>query len=193
MTELKGSNDLLQKAHSLCADGQALDALKLCLPKAEAGDIACARLVGWIYCTGGTSVEKSPQEAKHWLTLASDNGDPLATYLLGTVLIEDGDTQAAIERFHRAGEQGVSAGLYQLGKLYDVGSGVEKDKERAYDFYRRSASMGHVFARRQVARMLIEGHRGVVGWFIGVPMLTAAIVWGAYTAATDPYGERTYD
>ncbi|GMQ75499.1 MAG: hypothetical protein BMS9Abin01_0749 [Gammaproteobacteria bacterium] len=192
MAELKGSNDLLQKAHSLCADGHTLDALKLCLLNAEAGDIACARLVGWIYCKGGASVEKNPREAKRWLTLASDNGDPLATYLLGTFLFEDGKTETAIEKFHRAGEQGVSSGLYQLGKMYEVGYGVEKDKERAYNYYRQSASMGPAFARRRVAGMLIGGHRGVIGRLVGIPMLVVSIVLGIYTAVTDPYGERIY-
>ncbi len=183
---------MLTKAHSLCADGRTLDALRLCLPRAEAGDIACARFVGWIYCTGGVSVEKDTEEAKHWLTIASDGGDALATYLLGTVLFERGETKTAIEQFRRASEQGVSSGLYQLGKMYELGSGVDKDRERAYMYYRQSASMGQVFARRRVASLLIGGHRGVIGRLVGIPILVAAIVLGIYTAVTDPYGERIY-
>lgn len=186
-------NQLLDQAHSLCAKGQKLDALTLCLPKAKDGDIACARLVGWIYSTGGVSVEKDTREAQRWLTVASDRGDALATYLLGTVLFERGESTAATKQFRKAGEKGVSAGLFQLGKMYELGSGVDKDEERAYECYRQSASMGHIFARRRVASMLIGGHRGAVGRLAGVPMLLVAIILGTRTAVADPYSERTFD
>ena len=149
--------------------------------------------MGWIFCTGGETVEKDPDEAKRWLTIASDNGDALATYLLGTILFVSGEKKAAMERFREAGERGVSSGLYQLGKLYEIGSGIDKDGEQAYEYYRQSASMGHVFARRRVASMLIGGHRGLIGRLVGIPMLVVAIVLGICTAVADPYGEITFD
>ena len=192
MAELNGSSNLLHKAHSLCATGRSLDALKLCLPYAEAGDVGCARLVGWIYCTGGPSIDKDLHEAGRWLALASDSGDPLATYLLGTVLYDSGQSEAAIEKFRDAGERGVSAGFFQIGKLYDVGSGVELNKGKAFDYYCQSSNMGHIFARRRVASMLIEGRKGLLGRIVGVPMLIFAIALGACVAITDPHGERTY-
>ncbi len=187
------SNDFLVKVYRLCADGQTQAAMQLCLPKAETGDIGCARLVGWIYSIGGGSINKDLDEAKRWLTLASGNGDPLATYLLGIVAFEQGDMEAAMARFRKAGDEGVSAGLYQLAKLYELGAGVDKDEAQAYDYYRESASMGHVFARRRVAGMLLGGYKGFFGRLIGIPMLLLAIVLGAYTAVIDPYGEKTYE
>ena len=59
---------------------------------------------------------------------------------------------------HQAAEQGLSAGLEQLGRYYSQGKLVQQDKERGVVFLREASLLGHLEAQIQLAELFIEGY-----------------------------------
>ena len=49
-------------------------------------------------------------------------------------------------------------GLFQKGKMFDVGSGVGKDKKRAFEYYKQAAEMGHPKAQFNLAQLYEFGN-----------------------------------
>ena len=84
-----------------------------------------------------------------------DKGDPVAIFFLGTTYkrgeygLEKDMTRAA-ELFERASELGVKEAHYILGLLYDLGTEVEKDIDRAIRHNEAAAMNGHVGARYEL-------------------------------------------
>jgi TPR repeat protein len=59
---------------------------------------------------------------------------------------------------HLAAQQGLSAGLEQLGRYYSQGKLVQQDKERAVVLLREASVLGHLNAQIQLAELFIEGY-----------------------------------
>lgn len=70
----------------------------------------------------------------------------------------DADPERGINFMHQAAEQGLSAGLEQLGRYYSQGKLVQKDKERAVILLREASVLGHLRAQIQLAELFIEGY-----------------------------------
>jgi hypothetical protein len=70
----------------------------------------------------------------------------------------DAEPERGINFMHQAAEQGLSAGLEQLGRYYSQGKLVQKDKERAVVFLREASVLGHLKAQIQLAELFIEGY-----------------------------------
>jgi hypothetical protein len=69
----------------------------------------------------------------------------------------DADPERGINFMHQAAEQGLSAGLEQLGRYYSQGRLVQQDKERAVVFLREASVLGHLRAQIQLAELFIDG------------------------------------
>ncbi len=70
----------------------------------------------------------------------------------------DAEPERGINFMHQAAEQGLSAGLEQLGRYYSQGKLVQKDKQRAVVFLREASVLGHLKAQIQLAELFIEGY-----------------------------------
>jgi TPR repeat protein len=68
------------------------------------------------------------------------------------------DPERGINFMHQAAEQGLTAGLEQLGHYYSLGKLVQQDKARAVIFLREAAVLGHLKAQIQLAELFLEGH-----------------------------------
>jgi len=62
-----------------------------------------------------------------------------------------------IEYMRHAAEQGLPAGLEQLGRYYAQGKFVQQDKKRAVVYLREAAQLGYLTAQIQLAQLFIEG------------------------------------
>ena len=51
--------------------------------------------------------------------------------------------------------------MYQLGRMYRHGLGVSRDLDVARNYNEQAAQEGHLFARRDLARELLKGRRGL--------------------------------
>ena len=70
----------------------------------------------------------------------------------------DADPERGINFMHQAAEQGLAAGLEQLGRYYSLGKLVQQDKERAVVFLREASVLGHLRAQIQLAELFIDGY-----------------------------------
>ena len=70
----------------------------------------------------------------------------------------DADPERGINFMHQAADQGLAAGLEQLGRYYSQGKLVQQDKERAVVFLREASVLGHLKAQIQLAELFIDGY-----------------------------------
>ncbi|WP_299083771.1 tetratricopeptide repeat protein [uncultured Paraglaciecola sp.] len=68
------------------------------------------------------------------------------------------DPERGISFIHKAAEQGLAAGLEQLGRYYAQGKLVQQDKERAVVFLREASVLGYLQAQIQLAELFIAGY-----------------------------------
>lgn len=70
----------------------------------------------------------------------------------------DADPERGVAFMHRAAEQGLPAGLEQLGRYFAQGKLVQQDKERAVVFLREASILGSLPAQIRLVELFIEGY-----------------------------------
>jgi len=105
------------------------------------------------------------------LEAAAANGNAIAQFQLGLSNLEQGKTEEAVTLI-RAASQTLPAAQYRLAKLYETGTGVEKNTEMAKDLTERAARSGNRIAMHDLAIYYAYGNGGVnvdmstaAGWF----------------------------
>ncbi len=124
---------------------------------AENGAVEAMHWLGVIYDTG----EKLPADfavAALWYEQAVDNGDYAPAQYRLAVLYEYGrgvvqDTEAAVELYEAAAEQGHVDAQRNLAFAYERGWGVEKDPVKAFRWYQRAADQGDADAYEAARRL----------------------------------------
>jgi cell division septation protein DedD len=87
----------------------------------------------------------------------------------GVAAYRRGDYQAAIREWMPLAAQGDTTALYNLGQLYRLGQGVDKDLALAEQYYLRAAERGHVLA---------QGNLGTLYYFKKPrPDVASALKW----------------
>ena len=92
----------------------------------------------------------------------SKRGDMYSTFILGAYHnygiggVEKSFEQALIY-IKQAAELGHSGALFDLGKFYEIGKGVEKDLTKSIDYYSKSASLGNVRAKNKLTELSDSG------------------------------------
>ena len=99
------------------------------------------KLPGFAYIVIG-SWEKKSKDATwdsemNWYQLAVDEGCEYGYECMGSMYMEKGDYKKALEYFLKT-EKNESISLYSLGKMYEEGLGVEKDIDKAVEYYKRT-------------------------------------------------------
>ena len=89
--------------------------------------------------------------------------DPVAVFFLGEQyyfgsLGLQKDLRRSVEIWTEAAELGSVEAVYSLGVAYQHGNGVEQDKAKAAEFYKKAAMQGHVASRHNLGNY--EGRRG---------------------------------
>jgi TPR repeat protein len=84
----------------------------------------------------GRGIDLPPEQSARWLDRAVDLRYFKAFALKGRNLFKE-DQQAAIELFKMGAEKEDSSALYLLAQCYEKGDGVEQDKSKAEELYRR--------------------------------------------------------
>jgi len=103
------------------------------------------------------------------LVMPGERGAARADAANGVAAYRRGDYQAAIREWMPLAAQGDTTALYNLGQLYRLGQGVDKDLARAEQYYLRAAERGHVLA---------QGNLGTLYYFKKPkPDVAAALKW----------------
>jgi len=67
-------------------------------------------------------------------------GSPRDAFRSGYAAYKSGDTDTAIDALNYAAENGHAPALWQLGRMYATGDGVQKDESKAFEIYSRIAN-----------------------------------------------------
>jgi len=120
--------------------------------------------IGNIYEIGGNGVERDYSKAKKYFEKALRiANDPKAYLCLGRIYylghgVAQDFTKAYSYFYSIRGEEDPVV-LYMLGRMLERGEGVERNINEAIQYYKRSAELGHLFARRAYGRLkIMEGH-----------------------------------
>ena len=189
----KSNPQTLTKAKRLYYSGKHREALELYLRLAKSGNVQCQAFVGWMYAKGARGVEQDYERAREWLSQAAQSGKADILYLLAVTDHNLHDYEEAIRSYRKAAELGYSAAYYQLGRMHRAGTGLDQNKDKAYELFDEAARRGHLFARREIAVMLMKGYKGLAQVPKGLMLFLRNVMQGALTAAKDPYSERTFD
>ncbi len=99
------------------------------------------KLPGYAYIVIGSWEKQSKtgtwDSEMNWYRLAVDGGCEYGYECMGSMYMEKSDYKKAIELFLTPDKNG-SLSLYSLGKLYEEGLGVEKDPDKAVEYYKRT-------------------------------------------------------
>ncbi|MFN4023964.1 MAG: peptidoglycan-binding protein [Hyphomonas sp.] len=87
-------------------------------------------------------------------------GNAIAQYQLAQSLRAGGDLDTAIPLLRRAALKGIAPAQYDLGKIYELGQGVDQDLIQARSLIARAAEQGHVGAMYDLALFMAEGEGG---------------------------------
>ncbi|MGA7487278.1 MAG: tetratricopeptide repeat protein [Xanthobacteraceae bacterium] len=66
---------------------------------------------------------------------------PLEAFRSGTQLLRQGKTEQAVAELEYAAERGVPGAIWKLGRMYADGDGVDMNKARAYEYFRRLTAL----------------------------------------------------
>lgn len=86
----------------------------------------------------GRGLAKDEKLAESYYQLAADAEEPLAYYALARMKQKHGWPVEGVYWYEKASEAGIPDAFYALGVCYQEGEGVQKDLNRAKDYYRRS-------------------------------------------------------
>ena len=121
-----------------------------------------------------------------WYLLIAGNGNKVANYYIGKRYYEKLDYQQAIIWFQKAADKGHTDALCCLGEMCYSGKGIEKDDEKAANFFIIAAEKGCSKAKKYLMEMVEQPV--AVGWchYKKAEVFTAR---GDYTEAIKCYYE----
>jgi uncharacterized protein len=90
----------------------------------------------------------SDSEAKHWLSMAADMGHQNAQVTLAQLYWREwGEPDKAVNLYRKAAEQHAAEAENGLGLMYENGEGVQRDDDKAAEWYSRAVGHGSKFAK----------------------------------------------
>ena len=109
----------------------------------------------------GTGVEQDNEKAYYWFTEAAERNNVEAMNQAG---ITAPDPRTALEWFHKAAEQGYEWGMYNVGNMYETGSGVEQNRNLAYTWYTKAADKGNIRAMNKAGDTASDNEKRIY-WY----------------------------
>ena len=119
------------------------------------GDVKAMYNLALMYAEGSLG-ESDMGKAEEWLECASDAGFAYAQSMLGTILLDRGDTTGAEALLRRAADQGEPTAMYNLGALALSGK-IEMGDREAVGLLVRAAEQGVEEARTLLSRLSGRG------------------------------------
>ena len=115
---------------------------------ADAGNVFCMYWMGDA-CEHGYGVPKDMDKAMEWYGKAAEKG-----HVLSRRKIEERDSiESPFDGFMKKAEAGDAQSMYMIGMCYESGVRVDKDTEKAREWYTKAAELGNDAARRALETM----------------------------------------
>ncbi|MEH2492505.1 tetratricopeptide repeat protein [Bradyrhizobium sp. AZCC 2230] len=138
----------------------------------------------------GLGVSPDVERAKSWLNRATSEGSRVAPHQLGLLCLDLKEYQRAEEMFRLGASWDYLPSLYRLGMMFADGTGVTPQPALAREFFERASSLGHVFAKRRLAGLLLRGRGGPVDLTRGIWLFASGLAEAVMGAVSDPKGQR---
>ena len=135
--------DMYAKGEGFTVDSAKVVALRD--QSCEARDMAACYQLGFNYSTA-EGVPKNMLKFEELESKACEGKYPEACMKLGALYLSEvgfKDKQKAAHFYDTACEEGSREGCYFTGKIYDIGSGVTRDPDKAKESYTKSCRMGY--------------------------------------------------
>lgn len=126
---------------------------------ADQGHANSQASIGYMYYKGLGTAKDERAAIRYWL-LAADQNHAEATYYAGAFFIYDASPpnyQAAKEYLEKAVLLGDIDAPYGIGLLYENGFGVEKDLNKAIEYFKQSAELGSDMANTKLGDLALAG------------------------------------
>jgi TPR repeat protein len=122
--------------------------------------------LGWAY-QKGTGTGADAKQAEVWFRRAFEKGSKLAIYYLGHFYLQQQEYSKAHEVFAVGASMQYAPAIYCLGQMYVDGTGVSKQPDKGRALLEQATALGHVFAKRGLAKLLMSGQFGFFNTFRG--------------------------
>ncbi len=162
---------------------------------AERHSLRAMVALGWAYRKGvGTSVDLGLANAWYGRAQNESTGsgdvDKEVAYKSGVFYIQQHQYEKAYSSFERGAMLGHVGCLRMLARMYVGGLGVERDPNKGREYLERAVLGGSVFAKRDLARLLMAGPFGWRNRMRGLYMLMRALREGFLIACQNPNDQR---
>ncbi|MHB8347890.1 MAG: hypothetical protein ACYDHM_12035 [Acidiferrobacterales bacterium] len=109
---------------------------------------------------------------------------------MGWIYLERHDYARAFQAFAAGAALDDPPAIYDLRVLYRRGLGVGKQPEKARALFERAAALGNLFAKRDLALLLLCGHAGFLARFKGFLQYLSSTKEFSRVLAQDPSSAR---
>lgn len=94
----------------------------------------------------------------------------------------DGEYLAARQAYLVEAEKGNTHAMYRIAEMYWNGQGMQKNNERALNWYNRAAEAGHLDAAYQTATLFMDGEVVITNYREAARLFELALEGGVYKA-----------
>ncbi len=161
----------LSLSQPVAADILLSSEAKALLTAAKAGEAEAQYKLAVAY-DWGQGAPRSGKKAKKWYLAAASQGHAEAQNSLGSALQAEGEMSEAFRWYRAAAAQEHPLAINNLAAMYDHGTGVGQDRQKAFELYTKSADLGETHAMWNLANTHGAGHLGERDVFL-------ACVWTA--------------
>ena len=156
---------------------------------AEIGSVMSLAYLGEAFETGN-GAEKDFTKSEYWYEKAYEKGYVKGIFSLAKQQFSGKNYAKAEELFKKCVQKDYLPSFFWLAHLYIKNPNEDyRSIDKAIDLLEIGASRGHVFAKRQLAGLLIKGHSGFKGRFRGFWLFFEAAVTGPLIFLKDPKSE----
>jgi TPR repeat protein len=141
---------------------------------ADRGSVASMWYLGDAYA-GGRYTANNLGEAKKWYERAESMDWIPASYRLGRIHFSSKDYASAYQAFSRGKDKNYPPAIYRLGMMYMEGLGTKRNLDECRRLLDIAIANGHLFAKRDLARLYMSGSFGVLNIPKGFGMVLSLI------------------
>lgn len=116
----------------------------------------------------GIELDDIHERAKRWNELAKAAHLSKASLFFGKGFDRIGDYSSAFDAFSWGATDGYAPSIYRLASMYLLGGYVKKDYRKARELLEIAAKMGNVWAKKDLAHVLLFNNFGILGKLQGV-------------------------
>lgn len=98
----------------------------------------------------------SPDEAAQNFKCVADGSVPVILNIIGLENAKAGDCESAFLCFLASAQHNYSKAQFNVGVCYEKGHGVQRDHNKAVQYYRQAAAAGHHQAQYRCAKLLLN-------------------------------------